>query len=181
MKCPQCETQMKASPIDHITIHECGTCKGMWFARGDLQEVKDELLPDLSWLDIDEWKSQLTFTVQPNPLNCPQCYGVTLTMVRDPQSDTEISICAQCGGSWLSTRQFIRMVDALHAEADSKSSPEIVRILLGQIRELLSSPDAVVSEWKDTKRVLRLLYHRIFVEHPKLKSALVGIQESLPL
>ena len=181
MNCPQCQTPMRESEVGDVTIDECTKCRGMWFDRGNFEEVKDEVLPELGWMEWDEWKDDLEFRVRQNLLHCPKCGDIALTTIRDPKSATEISICTRCQGTWLATGQFINIVNALLEEADRKSAPEYVRILLGQAKEMLSDPDAMRVEWKDFRTVLKLLYRRFFVEHPKLKGTLVGIQDSLPL
>jgi hypothetical protein len=47
--------------------------------------------------------------------------------------------------------------------------------------EIFTNPGRIISEWGDLKAVLRMLRYRIFVENPKLRNILVGIQKSLPL
>jgi Zn-finger nucleic acid-binding protein len=94
---------------------------------------------------------------------------------------TEISICTQCEGIWLPTGQFLNLINELLDEAKQKSAPEFVKISLQQAKEMLTSNDSIISEWQDLKTVLGLLTYRIFIEHPKLKSFIVGLQKSLPL
>jgi Zn-finger nucleic acid-binding protein len=181
MNCPQCKTVMKENVVGDVTINDCTQCRGMWFDRGNFEEVKDEVLPELGWMELDEWKDDLEFTVRQDSFNCPKCGDIALTTISDPKSATELSTCTQCQGTWLATGQFLNFVNALLEEADRKSAPEYVRILLGQAKEMFSDPESMGAEWKDFRTVLKLLYRRFFVEHPKLKSTLVGIQESLPL
>ena len=90
-------------------------------------------------------------------------------------------MCAQCKGTWLATGQFLNLINELLDEAKQKSAPEFVKISLQQAKEMLTSDDAIISEWRDLKTVLELLEHRIFIEHPKLESIIVGLQKSLPL
>jgi len=116
-----------------------------------------------------------------DPNFCPKCPDIALTTIQDRKSNTEISICTQCKGVWLATGQFLNLINALLEEADQKSAPELVKISLQQAKEMLTRPDAIISEWEDLKSVLVLLEHRIFIEHPKLKSLIVGLQKSLPL
>jgi Zn-finger nucleic acid-binding protein len=181
MKCPQCEEQMKQSNIAEITINECPGCRGLWFDHGELDALKDEVLPDMGWLDIDTWQEQTEFKARKDPNFCPKCRDVALTTVQDKQSTTEISICTYCKGTWLSAGQFLNLINALLDEANQKSAPEFVKICLQQAKEMLTRPDSIISEWQDLKTVLELLKHRIFIEHPKLKSLIVGLQKSLPL
>ena len=181
MDCPQCKEQMKPSTISEITINECLGCRGMWFDQGQLDAVKDEVLPDMRWLDLETWREQAEFEVRRNPNFCPKCRNIALTTIQDRKSNTEISICTQCRGAWLATGQFLSLINALLDEANQKSAPELIKISLQQAKETLTNPDAIISEWQDLKTVLELLKHRIFIEHPKLKSVIVGLQKSLPL
>lgn len=181
MKCPQCKEQMKRSTISEITINECPRCRGMWFDHGELDAVKDEVLPEMGWLQIDTWKEQAEFKARMDPNFCPQCGDIALTTVQDQQSATEISICTQCKGTWLATGQFLNLINALLDEADQKSAPELVKISLRQAKEVLTSPDSLISEWQDLQSVLALLKHRIYIQHPKLKSLIIKLQKSLPL
>jgi Zn-finger nucleic acid-binding protein len=181
MRCPQCKGQLKQSAFGEMVIDECHSCKGMWFDRGELDGVKDEVLPDMKWLDIDRWIEQAEFEVRRESKFCPKCRNIVLTMVLDQKSNTEMSICTQCKGSWLARGQFLYFVNALIDGANQKSASDFVKISLQQIKEMLMHPDSITSEWQDFKSVLELLKHRIFVNHPKLKSLIVGLQKSLPL
>ena len=181
MECPQCKEQMKQSNVGEITINECLRCRGMWFNQGQLDAVKEKVLPDMGWLDIDTWKEQAEFKARRDPNFCPKCLDIALTTIQDRKSKTEISMCAQCKGTWLATGQFLNLINDLLDEANQKSAPEFVKISLQQAKEMLTSPDSIISEWQDLKTVLELLKHRIFIEHPKLKSLIVGLQKSLPL
>jgi Zn-finger nucleic acid-binding protein len=172
---------MNQNTVDEITLNECARCRGMWFDQGRLDEVKDKVLPDLGWLDIDTWKEQVEFEARRDPTFCPKCLDVALVTIKDRKSNTEISICTQCKGTWLATGQFLNFINALMDEANRKSAPEFVKISLQRAREMLTSPDSMISEWQDLKTVLQLLKHRIFIEHPKLKNIIIGLQKSLPL
>ena len=181
MKCPQCKVPMEPNNIDEISIDECPSCRGMWFAQGHLDEVKDKVLPDMGWLDVDAWKDQAEFEVRKAPDYCPKCRNISLTTIQARHSMPVMSICTQCKGTWMATGQFLNLINALLEEANQKSAPEFVKISLQQAKEMLTNPDSIVAEWQDLKTVLALLKHRIFIDHPKLKSLLVGLHKSLPL
>jgi Zn-finger nucleic acid-binding protein len=153
----------------------------MWFPRGDLAAVKDEVLPEMEWLDLDRWKEEAEFSASTTPNFCPACGDVALTRIRDRHSATEVDICPRCRGTWLGTGQFLNLVNALIDEANRTSAPEYVHISLQKAKEMLIHPSEIISEWKDFKTVLRMLKHRFFVENPTLESVLVGLQKSLPL
>jgi Zn-finger nucleic acid-binding protein len=153
----------------------------MWFDHGQLDAVKDEVMPDMAWLNIDTWKEEAEFEAHRIAIFCPKCRDFALITVKDRKSMTEISMCTQCKGTWLATGQFLNLINELIDEAKQKSAPEFVKISLQQAKELLMTDDSIISEWQDFKTVLELLTHRIFIEHPKLKSLIVGLQKSLPL
>jgi Zn-finger nucleic acid-binding protein len=153
----------------------------MWFRRGRLDDVKDEVLPELGWLDIDTWREQADFSARRASIPCPECRGTTLTTVKEKRSAAEFSVCAACNGIWLAAGQFMYLVNALLDEANRKSAPEFIRISLQQTKEMLTDRDSFGSDWQELKTVLNLLKHRIFVQHPKLRSILAGLQKSLPL
>ena len=71
--------------------------------------------------------------------------------------------------------------DLLLDEANEKSASDLVIISLQQAKKLLMNPESPISEWHDFKSVLSLLKHRIFIENPKLKNIIVGLEKSLPL
>jgi Zn-finger nucleic acid-binding protein len=172
---------MAQTTVGGADIGECPQCRGLWFDQGELETVKDEVLPEIGWLDIEAWKAQAEFRVQLDPKFCPKCRVIALTCVIDARSGTQLYMCAQCRGVWLPTGQFLNLVNALLEEANQKSAPEYARICLQQAKEMLVGDAPMISDWQDLKHVLRMLKHRIFIDHPKLKSLLVGMQKSLPL
>lgn len=181
MECPQCRKPLKSSEVGDVRIHTCPACRGMWFGRGRLDDVKDEVLPELGWLDIDRWREEADFRALSASIPCPQCRDTHLTTVREERSAAEFSVCPACSGTWLAASQFLYLVNALLDEANRKSAPEFVQISLRQAREMLTGSDSLGSDWKDLKAVLNLLKQRIFVQHPRLRSILLGLQKSLPL
>jgi Zn-finger nucleic acid-binding protein len=153
----------------------------MWFDKGELDAVKDEVMPEMEWLDLDRWKQQAEFNAVITPNFCPACRDIALTKIQDRHSATEVDLCPRCRGTWLGTGQFLNLVNALLDEADRTPAPDYAKISLQKAKELLSRPESIPSEWQDFRRVLMLLKKRFFVENPTLESILVGLQKSLPL
>jgi len=181
MKCPECEETMDVFRIEDDVIRECNTCRGLWFKHGQLEAVKDEVMPELGWVEVDNLKRQFDFIAGTDVLYCPACSGNALTKIQDRRTRAEFCICSQCRGTWLATGQFLSLINLLLDETNQKSTSELAIISLRQAKELLTSGDSKASEWQDLKSVLSLLKHRIFVDNPKLKSIIVGLQKSLPL
>ena len=181
MRCLECKEPMRPTPVGEVVINECVSCQGMWFNSGQLDDVKDEVLPEIGWLEIDDWKEEAELKAQKTSDQCPQCREGILTKIEDEQSTTQVSMCPACNGTWLGPGQFLYLVNALLDEANQKSAPEFIKISLQQAKEVLTKSDATVEDWQNLKTVLTLLKHRIFVQHPKLKSIIMGVQKSLPL
>lgn len=181
MQCPQCRHQMKQRSVSNIRFSECPTCSGMWFDQGELDEVKDEVMPEMSWLDIDNWLEQTDFIIRKSAYACPRCKDTTLATIQEKGSLTTIEICPQCEGSWLAAGQFLNLINSLLDDAHGKTVSEYAQMSLQQAKELLTMGDIKDSDWQGLKMVLALLKQRILLQHPKVKSLLVGLQKSLPL
>jgi Zn-finger nucleic acid-binding protein len=181
MDCPNCEIPLRRFNIGSVSLDECSRCKGIWFDKNELEEAKDEIDPDLRWMNMHIWHQQPRFQLTDQLHDCPKCKKVTMQLITYQEPDVDVSYCPFCEGSWLDVDDFEKIIDALGKEADSRSAPDYVRDSLKEASEILTNPQSLVSEWRDLKAVLRLLSYRIFVENPKLKSILLGIQKSLPL
>jgi Zn-finger nucleic acid-binding protein len=181
MNCPECDVHLKKFNLADDQIKECPTCRGLWFDKGQLDSVKDEVLPETGWLDVNVLKEQFDFKASADTLSCPQCQDTALVKLQDQTKNTEFCICRQCKGTWLATGQFLGFINLLLEEIDEKSGPELAKISLQQAQKLLTRSESPVSEWQNFKAVLSLLKHRVFVENPKLKNIIIGLEKSLPL
>ena len=181
MNCPVCEKSMKPLRIADVQIDECPQCRGIWFDKGELKEAKDEVNPDLRFLDLEIWHRKAVFKINEEPLECPRCRNISLRVINFQEPDIDITFCAFCEGVWLNAGDFNKILAALKEEAASKSATDYVRTSLKEGSEIFTNPKRFISEWRDLKAVLRMLRHRVFTENPKLRSMLEGIQKSLPL
>ena len=180
MDCPNCEIPLRPCKIGSVSLDECPRCRGIWFDKKELEETKDEIDPDPRWMDLRIRSQQPRFHVTGQPQECPSCNNVKMQRITYQEPDVDILYCAAYEGIWLDAGNLVATVDAHRAEADTRSVPEYMKNSLKEASEILSHPQKLVSEWKDLKAVLRLSAYRIFVEKPKLKSILLGIQKSLP-
>ena len=181
MYCPNCENPLRPSKIGRVSLDECCRCRGIWFDRKETQEAKDEIEPDLRWMDLKIWHPEPRFHITDQPHACPKCNKVAMQTIHYQAPDVTVSYCPACEGTWLNGGDLEKIIDALGQEADTRSAPDYVKASLREASEILTNPRNLISEWRDLKAVLRLLSYRIFVENPKLKSILLGIQKSLPL
>ena len=181
MNCPKCNRPMASRRIGDAAIDECRKCLGIWFDPGEIDEIKDEISPELRWIDVGLWREKTDFKVESDPLFCPRCMNITLTTITEKRSNTTVRFCAQCGGSWLNPADLAKIISALSADLNNRSASYYLEESLKQAAELFTGKEAPISEWKDLKTVLRLLKYRVFIENPKLSAVMVGLQKTLPL
>jgi Zn-finger nucleic acid-binding protein len=181
MDCPNCKIPLSNAKIGSVSLDECSRCRGIWFDKNELEEAKDEIDPDLRWMDLRIWHRPPRFQITAQSHNCPKCQNVTMQLITYEQPDIDILHCPSCEGSWLNSGNLEKIIDVLRKEADSKSASDYVKESLNEASDLLTRPQNLVSEWRDLKAVLRLLSFRFFADNPKLNSILLGIQKSLPI
>ena len=181
MNCPQCHEPMQIQPIGDIVVDECKRCRGIWFDPGEIDELKDELSPELRWLDFKIWRREARFQVDFDPLACPRCHDIPLTTLTERESKAFLRFCTRCRGSWLEAVDLARIVEALARELDAKTASDYIQASLKQAAALFTGDKDLISEWQDLQAVLRLLKHRFFVENPNLDSLLQGLQKAMPL
>jgi Zn-finger nucleic acid-binding protein len=181
MDCPKCEIPLRPCKIGSVSLDECSRCGGIWFDKNEIEEAKDEIDPDLRWMDFRIWSPQHRFHITGEVHDCPKCKIAKLQLIAYREPDVGVLYCPSCEGTWLDGGDLENIIYALGREADARSAPDYLKDSLKEASEILTRPQNMVSEWRDLKAVLRLLAYRIFVENPKLKSILMGIQKSLPL
>lgn len=181
MKCPQCRQSMETKHFDGIAVDECPRCRGIWFDPGEIDELVDDLEPDLRWAEFEMWKNRADFRAEFDRLDCPRCINAALAKLCDTDSDTCIRLCPQCRGSWMTPEDFAAIVHSLSAELERRTASDYFKLSLKQAGEVVTAGGGMISEWKDLKALMRLLKYRVFVENPKLETVMKGLQKTLPL
>lgn len=184
MQCPKCKVKMQTMKKAALAIDECSRCGGIWFDQGELNQMIGATDPDLRWLDIDFWRDNSSFSVSSGELPCPKCNRYYLTLLTDKTTNTTASVCGNCQGVWLDFNQLHRIVKTFTEIANRIDSADYLRESLKQVADIFnaaSENSVSISKWRDLHAVLRMLKYRIYSEHPKLTSMLLGAQKSLPL
>jgi Zn-finger nucleic acid-binding protein len=181
MKCPECHQPLEKKQVGDTAIDECRRCRGIWFDPGEIDGIKDDIDPDLRWMDLEFWRQKADFQVAQDPLFCPRCRNVAIHAFCETDTDICVRFCARCGGNWLKAADFREIIAVLDKELERRTTADYLKLSLKQAVGLLSAEDGFVSEWKDLKAVLRLLKYRVFIENPKLQTIMKGLQKTLPL
>ena len=103
LTCPAChkETLVTREVTDcNFTVEECSQCKGLWFDRGELEDVLGKLAAE---------------NPEPRPGKviplrvCPRCRRIMLSF-NYPGTFAKIEMCRQCGGFWLDDRELEEII-----------------------------------------------------------------------
>ena len=179
MNCPTCRKELQSKLVGEVQIDECLGCKGIWFDKDELRQVKDQAEPDSNWMQFELWKHEDLFRVSAKPLKCPVCI-LDMVAINYDTTNVEIDHCIKCGGTWLDGGELEKIIAVLEDELNSKSVSEYVKSTLGEAKELLTGPEGFISEWKDLATVLQMLELRVFVENPALTQRLIEMQKFGP-
>ena len=115
MKCPRCNLDLVAEVRHKITVQACPSCKGMWFACQELEELEDEAF------DFGEHaKGTLVPSSTPTTLKCPEC-SAPLNRFQYRFYDLEMEFCENQHGYWLDEDEDTRVLELMKKEeADEK-------------------------------------------------------------
>ena len=99
MICPKCKagklTKRRAKGED-FSVEYCRKCKGVWFDRGELEEVMPEAIKKLE-VPNDAQKDAECL--------CPKC-NKALYVFNYPQTYVTIDMCKRCRGLWFDRSEF---------------------------------------------------------------------------
>lgn len=176
-QCPNCKTELKSRKLGAVEIDECRTCRGTWYDRGELKQAKDLKDPDLNWMDFDIWKHEDQFTADPSDRKCPVC-NKGMVAVAYGHTGVTVDFCKACSGTWLEKDEFMKIVEALESELESKSFGQYIIEAVKEGLRIIAGPDPIASEWKDFLTVLRLMQYRLLIENKTLQRTITSVQKS---
>ena len=179
MNCPRCGNELQPKNIGDVPVMECLNCHGVWFERGELEQVADQAAPDLAWMDFELWKDQELFNVAESALKCPNDEQ-GLAAIHYGETGVVVDHCVKCGGVWLDAGEFEHLIQALENEASAMPAAEYARTALQEAKELVTGDKSFASEWRDFTTVMRLMQYRLLVENPKLQKRLVEFARLSP-
>lgn len=164
-RCPNCGHGLEAADLNHITVHDCPGCGGIWFARDELRRAKDNAEHgDLRWIDFDLFAA--AENARPGTRACPTC-GEALHVIVYPHSKVRVDVCAADHGVWLDRDEFDKIIRALDELVDRMSVAEYERAALHELAQVVHGPESHWSELRDFLAVFHLLELRLGIEHPQ--------------
>jgi Zn-finger nucleic acid-binding protein len=179
MKCPHCKTvDLATYDINDVKIHACYTCHGFWFAKSELEKVKDEM-PQDAWFDLDIWDDKEKTVAKQNAKICPTC-NVSLWSLDWDNSHVIIDICKKCNGVWLEHGEFKKVMDYIRNEANIDILYKYRKTLEKKIEEVFDGKEKpLMSEIHDLFTFMNMFNYRMMVVEPELGKMLVNIPVGL--
>ncbi len=178
-KCPLCNCALTPKTIGSVEVDECDQCNGIWFDKDEFRQTGGHTDEDLSWLNFDIWKHQDRFKAIDSPRQCPVC-DIPMVNLRYGKTEVTIDYCPQCHGIWLDKGDLAKIIDRLENELGSGALSDYLKESIQEAKKIITTPEMLVSEWKDFLAFLRLMQYRLFVEKPGLLKAILSVQKVSP-
>ena len=140
--CPVCQVMMDKAQVRGragvLTLDHCNRCGGIWFERGEVQQLAIRK-PDDLWAEVaprsdappplcpqcqtpvDRDTEQCGACHRKNTINCPHCDD---PMTRKPVNNLVLDICERCHGVWFDHKELEAVWTlSLHAAAVARRTP----------------------------------------------------------
>ena len=172
--CPHCKTT-ELTVLDGIstTALGCPTCHGLWLPKPELMQLSGELSAR-GWFDIALWEESELLAASPSDVVCP-IDGAFMSSVNWNET-VEAYLCADCGGLWLPSTEYKKILGLLRNEADTEVMADGGEIFVRQLALFFEGKKSASDEIKDLRDLLQFLEYRFAAKHP----ALTELIERLP-
>lgn len=147
-----------------LKLARCFTCHGIWFDKNELKKVIDERDTDLSWMHFDLWTEKEKFGVARGKKLCPECKK-SMAIIKYDNSDVEVDVCADCGGVWLDSGEFTKIIDFLEKALLKKDVPGYIAEMAKEGERMILDPVKSGVEAGHFLILTKLLQYRILAEN----------------
>ena len=175
MKCPKCSAELEDFTSQGLKLARCSSCHGIWFSKDELKKVIDDRDMDLSWMHFDLWSEKGKFNAAPGKKLCPKCKK-QMVVLRYDNSEVKMDVCADCGGVWLDSGEFTKIIDFLEKALLKKDVPGYIAEMAKEGERMILDPAHSAVEAGHFLILTKLLQYRILSEH----SFIAGIISALP-
>jgi Zn-finger nucleic acid-binding protein len=110
MKCPKCNTDLKAQLDRGVEVMACSSCQGMWMTPAELDQLENEAF------DNEADKGSLYLVTRETELKCPVC-SANLKRFNYRFFDLELDCCPD-HGFWLEKDADNRILELMKGEEE---------------------------------------------------------------
>jgi Zn-finger nucleic acid-binding protein len=179
MDCPACDHALAKAQLEHVAVHDCPNCAGIWFDGDELHRAESNADEWIGWIDVDVFGAAAS-TSRQSGKRCPTCHENLRTLAY-PHSEVQIEACTSDHGVWLDKGEFDKVVKALVDLTNAMSAQELEHAAVHQLREIVGGNESHVQELRNFMTVFRLLEMRLGVEHPAAAQMVDRMSASGPL
>ncbi|GEM_PF-2472294 len=169
MKCPRDGGELEEAQLDHITVHDCSGCGGIWFQADELHRAEAKADEWIGWIDVDVFGAAQA-TGRKTGRHCPVC-GEQMTALEYPHSSVSIDVCVADHGTWLDKGEFDKVVKALDDVTNAMSEREYGEAAAHRLREIVHGNESHLQELRNFMTIFRLMEMRIGIQHPATADA----------
>jgi Zn-finger nucleic acid-binding protein len=163
-----------------VAVHDCPSCKGIWFERNELERAKDNADRSVRWIDFDVF-SGAEASGEHGQRACPVC-GEKMAVLVYPDSHVKIDVCLTDHGVWLDAGEFRRIIKELDELTDRMSAKEYEHVAARELKEIVTGGhESRFSEIRDFLAVFRLLEMRLGLKHPQIAKTVTILGDTTPL
>lgn len=174
LKCPKCLKELKEFSSQDLKLARCFDCNGIWFDKNELKKVIDERDMDLAWMHFDLWSDKEKFNAKKGKKLCPRCKK-GMAVLKYDNSEVEVDVCADCGGVWLDSGEFTKIVDFLEKILLKKDVPAYIAELAKEGERIILDPAHGAVEAKHFLILTKLLQYRILAENNFIASIISAL------
>jgi len=169
MNCPRDGQALEEAQLEHVSVHDCSSCGGVWFQADELHRAEANADKWIGWIDVDVFGAAQK-TGRRSGRRCAVC-GHEMNTLEYPHSNVEIEVCPSEHGVWLDKGEFDKIVKALDDLTDKLSARAYEHAAIHQLREIVSGNESHLRELRNFMTVFRLMELRLGVEHPATAEA----------
>jgi Zn-finger nucleic acid-binding protein len=177
---------MRECPVASVSVDECLRCGGVWFECGEFTAAKDEMSPDLNWIDckvlpsaqalvqefenfssgfdwleMDYTQKQNAEVVESHSPQCPEC-NTRLHKLVHSGTRVEMDVCRKCQGVWLGQGEFEKILAEMRECACRMSPQELAKEIVEEIKDVFVGEEPVGAEFRDLAMVIQLIRYKLF-------------------
>jgi len=136
LKCPVDGGELERIAFQGIEVDVCKKCGGIWFDRGELDDVMREAAAQPQ--SVARLDPKAGAAARPTPhreLVCPRCQKPMIPEVFGKVSSIELDRCPQCSGQWADGGELFALVEYLHDPGESQRMQKLGEAIARTIKK----------------------------------------------
>jgi membrane associated rhomboid family serine protease len=155
LRCPVDGNELERTAFQGIEIDVCKKCGGVWFDRGELDDVMREAMAQpQSVARLDPRAGAPTKQTPHRGLTCPRCQKAMIPEVFGKVSSIELDRCPQCSGQWADGGELSALVEYLHDPGESQRMQKLGEAIADTVKKRQALKDMAELGRHSRQRVL---------------------------